>query len=170
MSDKTKKIFLYTLLALLLMLIGSVILNVTQYIDLHNQEEKVTIVEKHDTLTLYDTIIFDKPQPVEIIKTKEYVKVPVEIKKTDTVFVELQKTEKVYRDDSTYECMVSGVDPNLEYIKVFPKTTIINNEKTITKTIKYKPHFNWGLQTGIGYGIIEKKFDVYVGLGAQYSF
>jgi hypothetical protein len=86
------------------------------------------------------------------------------------VFVELEKTEKTYKDDSTYECKISGVEPNLDYIKVFPKTTIITNEKVITNTITKKPHFSWGIQTGLGYGVINKKLDVFVGLGAQYNF
>lgn len=170
MVDKEKRTLLYVIIVLLALLIGSVILNVTQYYDLHNVQTKTTIVEKHDTLTVHDTITVENPQPVKVIKTKEYIKVPVEVIKNDTTFIELPKTEKVYKDDSTYECKISGVEPNLDYIRVFPKTTIITNEKTITNTITRKTHFNWGIQSGIGYGVVNKKFDVFVGFGAQYSF
>lgn len=159
-----------TLFILLAILIASVILNVVQYYDLHNMETKTTIVEKHDTITVCDTLYIESPKPAEVIKTKEYIKVPVEVIKNDTVFVELEKTEKTYKDDSTYECKISGVEPNLDYIKVFPKTTIITNEKVITNTITKKSHFNWGIQTGLGYGVINKKLDVFVGMGAQYNF
>ena len=159
-----------TLLILFAILIASVILNVVQYYDLHNMETKTTIVEKHDTITVCDTLYKESPKPAEVIKTKEYIKVPVEVIKNDTVFVELEKTEKIYKDDSMYECKISGVEPNLDYIKVFPKTTIITDEKVITNTITKKPHFNWGIQTGLGYGVINKKLDAYFGFGAQFNF
>lgn len=168
--NKFTKTLLYAFLVTSMLLIGSIILNVTQYIDLHNIQETTLVVEKHDTITIHDTLTFVKPEPAKIVKTTEYIKVPVEIVKNDTVFVELAKTEKIYKDDSTYECQVSGIEPNLDYIKVFPKTTVITNEKVITKTIKAKPHFNWGIQSGLGYGVINKKMDAYIGLGAQYSF
>lgn len=168
--DKQDKKKLYVLIGLLVVLMGSIILNITQYYDLHNMSEKTVIVEKHDTITVMDTITITKPEPAKIVKTKEYIKIPVEVVRNDTVFVEMAKTEKIYKDDSTYECQISGIDPNLDFIKVFPKTTIINNEQTITKTIKAKPHFNWGIQTGVGYGLINRKLDVYIGLGGQYNF
>lgn len=170
MADIDNKKFFYVLLALIALLIGSIILNITQYHDLHNSETKTTIVEKHDTLTVHDTLTIDNPQPAEIIETTKYIKVPVKSDEKDTVYVELAKTEKIYKDDSTYECKVSGVEPNLDYIKVFPKTTIITNEKTITIEKTRKAHFNWGLQGGLGYGILGKKLDIYMGLGVQYSF
>lgn len=170
MGDTERKTFLRVILVLIVLLFGSVILNVTQYHDLNNAESKTEVVEKHDTLTIRDTITMVSPKPAEIIKTTEYIKVPIEIVETDTVFAELPKTEKVYRDDSTYECQISGVEPNLDYIKVFPKTTIITNEKVITTVKTRKTHFNWGIQSGMGYGVFNKKLDLYIGLGAQYSF
>lgn len=170
MTDSNKKSLIYAFLTLLALLIGSVVLNIIQYHDLHNMEEKTVVVEKHDTLTIRDTILTEKPSPIEVKVTKEYIKVPVEVVKNDTVFVELSKTEKVYKDDSTYECQVSGIEPNLDYIKIFPKTTIINNEKLVTTTKKVKPRFNFGLQIGTGYGFINRKPDVYIGIGGQYNF
>ena len=122
-----------------------------------------TFIKEHrDTVTITDTHFVEKPVPV-------YVK-----SKPDTVYIEsidsnvvLNMEEKVY-EDSTYKLKISGFKPQLEWIETYNNTVYITTEKTV-ETVK-KQRFAHGIQAGIGYGIINKKADIYVGYGIQYNF
>lgn len=138
-----------------------IILNLYQYN--HNDIVKINTVETiRDTVVIMDTIKFDNP-------TLIYVKT-----EPDTLYIEsidstvvMNKETKVYRD-STYEAQISGFQPHLDHIKVFPNKTYITTEKT--SYIEKKKHFNHGIQIGVGFGVINRKPDVFVGYGFQYSF
>lgn len=134
--------------------------------------------ERIDTIHLTHTVTKYKPQPI----------------KTDTVFIAdtisdevAQHIQKTYECDSSYTdttCLPSTrVDYHL-YVRTdnydidsvalkfnvdYPKVT---QTQTITKEItKYKKkHFNYGIQTGVGYGVFNKKPDLYIGFGVQYNF
>ena len=51
---------------------------------------------------------------------------------------------------------------NVDYPKII-------QTQTITKTVTKKKHWNYGVQTGIGYGIYNRKPDLYIGVGVQYN-
>lgn len=115
-------------------------------------------VTKTDTVTVtrIDTFRYEKP-------------VPVYVRSTDTLVVHdtiLVKEQKVY-SDSTYTAWVSGYQPELDSIEVYPKTVtkIITNDitKTIVKTKKPK----WVISVGGGVGY-NGKVEPYVGLNAGY--
>jgi hypothetical protein len=115
-----------------------------------------------DTVYQTDTHFIEKPTPV-------YIK-----SKPDTVYIEsidssivLETEEKVYQD-SSYKLQISGFQPQLDWIELYPKTVYINTETTV-ETVK-KQRFTHGIQAGIGYGIINKKTDLWVGYGIQYNF
>lgn len=87
----------------------------------------------------------------------------------DTLFVHdtiLIREEKVYKD-SMYTAWVSGYQPELDSIEVYPRTVTnyITNEvtKTVTKTKKPK----WAISVGGGIGY-NGKIEPYVGLNAGY--
>lgn len=142
--------------------------NYKQYRDL--QEQPVKTVTK--TVTKYIERKDSMPEPKKevIIRT---VKVPVP-SKPDTVgiaetpqpvdSVELEITQKVY-SDSTYTAYVSGYEASLDSIVVRQKevTHTILETKTIPKT-KYR-RWNVGLIGGYGYGLKNKSFEPFVGLG-----
>lgn len=142
--------------------------NYKQYRDL--QEQPVKTVTK--TVTKYIERKDSMPEPKKevIIRT---VKVPVP-SKPDTVCiaetpqpvdsVELEITQKVY-SDSTYTAYVSGYEASLDSIVVRQKevTHTILETKTIPKT-KYR-RWNVGLIGGYGYGLKNKSFEPFVGLG-----
>lgn len=145
----------------IIIIIILIILNLYQYN--HNKIVKINTVETiRDTVVIRDTLKFDNP-------TLIYVK-----SEPDTLYIEsidstvvMNKETKVYRD-STYEAQISGFQPHLDHIKVFPKTTYITTEKT--SYIEKKKHFNHGIQIGVGFGVINRKPDVFIGYGVQINF
>jgi hypothetical protein len=134
------------------------------------RETETTTVIEHDTVWK-DTTIY-KPMPSETIQTGRvvYVKVPMSGKRDtlrdtlrDSIEVPIPIMQKRY-DDSLYTAWVSGFEPNLDSIRLHQPEIIT----TITKTIvKSSPLITVGIQTGGGYGVFNRQFDVYVGFGAQ---
>ena len=122
------------------------------------------IIEK--TIIKTDTIIKYKPVHDTVYLSK-YIVDTLKIK-GDTVYkeVEIPIYTKVYKD-STYEAQISGYKAKLDYIKIYPKTYTVYKEKFVKSP---KKRFNWGIQSGIGYGVINKKPDLYLGVGLQYNF
>ena len=78
---------------------------------------------------------------------------------SDSATVVLPITQKMY-SDTDYRAWVSGYEPQLDSIKVFPRTV------TVRETI-YKPpsRFSIGLQGG--YGITPKGLQPYIGVGVN---
>ena len=104
---------------------------------------------KSDTVVVRDTIVYDHPVEVEKWKEKT-VYIAIEdtqiVHTTDSVYVVLEREKKAY-SGKDYKAIVSGVQPSLDLIEVFPKTTIITN--TIEKPTPYK----WSLSAfgDVGY-------------------
>ena len=144
----------------IIIIIILVILNLYQYNK--NDIVKINTVEVRDTVVIRDTIKFDKPKLI-------YVKTEPDklyIESIDSV-VTIDKETKLYKD-SLYELQLSGIRPNLDYINVYPKTTYITTEKV--SYVKDKRRFTHGIQAGVGFGIVNKKPDVFIGYGVQINF
>ena len=99
-----------------------------------------------------------------------YIKVPVPRPKTDSVTaptdsIELEITQKVYSDDSTYTAYVSGYKPNLDSIMVRQKQ--ITNTITNTRILHEKEFRKWniGVTGGYGIGLQSGRFEPFVGIG-----
>lgn len=123
---------------------------------------------KADTVWKTDTHFVDRP--VEVWRTLEkpvYFAVHDTqiVRTTDSVFVALERTRKGYSGDE-YEAVVSGVDPALESIKVFPRTAYIQNTITTRK--------RWSIGVSAGPGVFWDGKAVKPGagavLGVQYNF
>lgn len=134
--------------------------------------------ERIDTIHLTHTVTKYKPQPT----------------KADTIFIAdtqtqevAQHIQKTYEVDSLYKDTTCTPPASVNYhllvrtdnydvdsigLKFNVDYPRITQTQTITKEItKYKKkHFTWGVQTGFGYGIINRKPDLYIGMGAQYNF
>ena len=109
-----------------------IILNLYQYN--HKDIAKINTVDtRQDTVVIRDTVKIDKPIPIYIKSEPDTLYIP----SIDSTVV-MNKETKVYRD-STYEAQISGFQPHLDHIKVFPKTTYITTEKT--SYIENKKHF-----------------------------
>ena len=131
-------------------------------------EPEPSIVIKRDTV--WKDSIIREPLPAETINTGRvvYLRIPVPgpsdtITLHDSIDVPVSIYQKRY-DDSLYTAWVSGYEPNLDSINLrLPTIT-----ETVTKTIvKPSPLITVGIQAGAGYGIINRKPDIYIGVGAQ---
>ena len=138
--------------------------------------EKVDTVTVSDTLYKYVTLTIDRPVP-------KYVK----IVKRDTVYkngkpIELVTENKTYND--TIKCAedtavvtsyISGVNPNLDSLKVklsrreITKTNTITITKYITPKKKFTDHFKVGVGVGYGYGFFYKGVEPYIGVGGSFD-
>lgn len=141
-----------------------------------------------DTITRYDTLLVKSPTARDSIVVKYITKtlpksgnnsvenipqigniqgdnIPVfaEVADSDSVAVEIPITQKRY-DGDDYRAYVSGYEPNLDSIFVFPKSTVIHERS-------YKPPNKWhiGITGGYGYGFKNQHSDLYIGIGITYS-
>lgn len=151
---------------LMALLIVSIAINFWQW---RNQPESVTLIE-HDTVW-NETVIRD-PLPAETINTGRvaYIKVPVPgerdtITLHDSIEVHVPIVQKMY-DDSLYTAWVSGYDPSLDSITLHMPHTYTTITKTVTKPAS---RFAFGPSVGVGYGMIQHKADIYVGVTATYN-
>ena len=138
-------------------------------------ETDTVFQERIDTMHITHTVTRYRPQPT----------------RTDTIFVTDAQTQEVaqhikktYEVDSlhidttcippasvNYHLLVRTDNNDVDSIALrfnvdYPRIT---QTQTITKTITRKKHWNYGIQTGFGYGIYNRKPDLYIGVGIQYN-
>lgn len=138
-------------------------------------ETDTVFQERIDTVHLTHTVTRYRPQPT----------------RTDTIFVTdtqaqevAQHIKKTYEVDSlhidttctppasvNYHLLVRTDNYDIDSIALrfnvdYPK---IIQTQTITKTVTKKKHWNYGIQTGFGYGVYNRKPDLYIGVGIQYN-
>lgn len=119
------------------------------------------------TIVVYDTITYRKPVAVDSVVVRYRtinVRNVVTDTMNDTLYVQLPITQKTYKD-STYTAWVSGYDPCLDSIQVYPRTEY----KTITNTIKVQDTKRWGIGIQGGVGVGKGGFTPYIGVGVQYN-
>nr|DAL28738.1 MAG TPA_asm: hypothetical protein [Caudoviricetes sp.] len=124
---------------------------------------------KADTLIVRDTVTMEYPAPIltTIIDTL-LVAYPDIVIIHDTTFVQLLKERKEY-SGKDYRAVVSGYQPSLDLIQVFPET------KTVTKIIsapsRKRHHWSVGIQAGYGITIQDNRITPlpYIGAGLSYS-
>ena len=138
-------------------------------------ETDTVFQERIDTIHITHTVTRYRPQPT----------------RTDTIFVTDTQTQEVaqhikktYEVDSlqidttstphgmvNYHLLVRTDNYDVDSIALrfnvdYPK---IIQTQTITKTVTRKKHWNYGIQTGFGYGVYNRKPDLYIGVGIQYN-
>ena len=138
-------------------------------------ETDTVFQERIDTMHITHTVTRYRPQPT----------------RTDTIFVTDAQTQEVaqhikktYEVDSlhidttctppasvNYHLLVRTDNYDVDSIALrfnvdYPKIT---QTQTITKTVTKKKRWNYGIQTGFGYGICNRKPDLYIGVGLQYN-
>ena len=144
--------------------------------EIQTKVETDTVFQEHiDTIHIIHTVTRYRPQPT----------------RTDTIFITDAQTQEVaqhikktYEVDSlhidttcippasvNYHLLVRTDNYDIDSIALrfnvnYPKIT---QTQTITKTITKKKHWNYGIQTGFGYGVYNRKPDLYIGLGIQYN-
>ena len=77
--------------------------------------------------------------------------------------------KEIANDSIILESSIIGINPQLDYIKADWRRQEITNTITVTNYVKKK-----GLritpQIGLGYGLLNKQTDVFVGIGLSYNF
>lgn len=118
-----------------------------------------------DTLVVRDTIVQDRP-----VYVRAYVRDSIYVYQHDTVYVTLPREVKVY-DTPDYFAEVSGYEPSLDRIVVYPKTTTVTKTVTRTETVRRKTPWGIGIQVGAGVCKAGNEFypGMYVGIGISYN-
>lgn len=124
---------------------------------------------KADTLFVRDTVTVEYPVPIltTIIDTL-LVAYPDIVIIHDTTFVQIPKERKEY-SGKDYRAVVSGYQPSLDLIQVFPETKVVT--RTISVPSRKRSHFALSLQAGYGITIQDNRITPlpYIGAGLSYS-
>lgn len=165
------KNYLCILLIIALFCLTLVVANKCSRMPSGNESASDTVIVTHVDTVKYtkDTTIYKLvPKYVNIVKRDTI--------KADTI---LTYETKVYEDTVTcandsliLKSYTSGINSKLDSLKVDwrKQDKIITNTVTITNYVnKHKP-IQFGLQFGVGRGLITNKFDVYCGFGASVNF
>lgn len=132
---------------------------------------KTDTVTVTDTFWKYTTIIEKEFVPKEVIK-KKVDTLYLENGDTLSLVTEQKKYEKSLvsdKDTADLEIYVSGIETSVDSLKMRLKTHTVTNTIEITKYVErkktFKDRFHFEPQVGIGYGLTNKKTDIYVGVG-----
>jgi hypothetical protein len=134
-------------------------------------ETDTVFTTKTDTLWKDTTITIKELVPKEIVK-----------KKVDTLYLSNGDTLNLITESKRYErslvsdkdtcdlkIYTSGINTSLDSLKWRLKTHSVTNTVEITKYVerkkRFKDRFHIQPQAGVGYGLISKKVDAFVGVG-----
>lgn len=123
-------------------------------------KEIPTEIVKTDTLTIVkvDTIRIVQPQAVKVVRDTIYI--------NDTIKGSIFTHEVKTYGNSTYMAQVSGINANLDFIEVYPRTItkyITNTEKEVQKPKK------WGLVASAEYGYMGGRSYLPVSVKLRYT-
>nr|DAM58711.1 MAG TPA: hypothetical protein [Caudoviricetes sp.] len=126
---------------------------------------------KEESIPQIDTITIIRTDTITIIKPQHIYKYVDRIIR-DTLYsidsilvpVNVPLETKVY-EDTTYRAVISGYRANLDSISIFNKNQIQYINKITYKTKKW----NISPSLGLGYGILNRKIDVYMGFSLNYN-
>ena len=123
--------------------------------------------------TIYRPMIVKDTLPV--LKYKTHYKTDTIVKNNgDTIQIPIDRYVYVdtLSDSVSYKAILRGYRASLDSIVInYPQRTI---ERLKTQTITLQKvktkHWNYGINAGVGYGLINRKPDVFVGFTFGYSF
>lgn len=132
------------------------------------------VVSDTTRVLVYDTVKIVKPiakdstvirYVTEVVKVIDTAEVVTDCHQMDSANVVIPITQKVY-EDSTYKAYVSGFNPSLDSIFVYPRKEV----QTITNKVNDKSR--WSVSVQVGYGLTLTKqptFSPYIGIGVSYN-
>ena len=135
----------------------------------HFQAKLATLTPKEIQVVKRDTLLLNSPILREVHKvTHDTIKIVMNdtIVRRDTIY--LEREQRVYEDDE-YKAFVSGFQPRLDSIYVYPKTIY----ETKVSTRKEWRQFTYGVQVGVGVVMpfnSSPSFGGYLGFGIGYNF
>ena len=124
----------------------------------YNVSTVTDTIVKRDTITAIPDTVY---RTVALGEKTVKVVVHDTLCKTDTVTISLPFVQKQYKD-SSYSAWISGYEPSLDSIRVFPKTTIIREIKVVRQKDR-----RWGVFGGVGIGVSDR-ITPCVGVGIGY--
>ena len=124
----------------------------------YNVRTVTDTIVKRDTITSIPDTVY---RTVALGEKTVKVVIHDTLCKTDTVTVSLPYVQKQYKD-SSYSAWISGYEPSLDSIRVFPKTTIIRESKVVRQKDR-----RWGVFGGVGIGVSDR-ITPCVGVGIGY--
>lgn len=124
-----------------------------------------------DTVIIHDTCHIVVKKPVETIQVRyitRYLPVDSGVTSCDSMAVRLPITRKVYTD-SMYHAVVSGYEPHLDSITIFPIRQSIT--RTVTPTIM-RPSVTsrWGIGLTAGAALTPRGVSPAISIGVTYNF
>lgn len=154
----------------------------------HNAKTHTNVIERTDTIyrpseiryvlkpTSENRIVrpYNKPSYETYVDSTKAVSDGKEMGKTELYCIEYTDTVKAENNDSliaSYNAHITSRDSTTTLDSI--SLTILNiPQVTITKEVTKikRNHFNYGITVGCGYGLFNKKADVFVGMGITYSF
>lgn len=136
-----------------------------QYIEREIIKSDTVRIEKIDTLYKQITKTITKPKYVkeEIIRHDTLYNAPLSVKTYEDSITINNNAKVQYRATvSGYRQSLDTISFNVQYPQITNTiTNTITNEKIITKY--KKPKITFGLGIGAGYGLLNKKGDIYIG-------
>lgn len=135
----------------------------------HFQAKLATLTPEVIRVVKRDTLRLNSPILREIHKvTHDTIRIVMNdtIIRRDTIY--LEREQRVYEDEE-YKAFVSGFQPRLDSIYVYPKTIY----ETKVSTRKEWRRFTYGVQVGVGVVMpftSSPSFGGYVGIGIGYNF
>lgn len=177
--ENENKIFDYMMvIALIFLTVWLIIACAPKIYDIYFNKP-TEIIERVDTIVTEkrDTFVIEKPQPVKIITKTRTIRDTLVTVTNDTVVIDVPQEAKVYQGDTlstdgvkvAWRANISGYRPSLDTLSF----NIHRNDTTIVKEItkfKWKKGIKVVPQVGVGYGLFNKKPDMYVGVGVGYTF
>lgn len=144
MKRKIKVILLLVIIAIGCYLMG--------YFRARDHFREATKVMRVDTLVVRDTIRFCNPAEIRYEKLTEDLILPKvdTLILRDTFYLVVNKEVKEYRD-SLYYIKVSGYQPNLDYVEVYPRTTTISKTETVTQPVTKRHGLALGFEANYSY-------------------
>lgn len=125
------------------------------------------IKTKVDTLYVRDTLRVETPVFIERHTVDTMVVSVTEFQVVhDTAFVQLPREQVEYRDTS-YRAIISGFNPRLEEIELYPQKQIITIQTE--KVVRVPDAKRWGVGVQAGYGITPAGFQPYLGVGVSFN-
>ena len=153
-----------------LIYILSIILIISLALNVHqcNSKKDVVEIEKEVIVEKCDTIIQTKLKTDTIYFNDIQYKA---INVRDTVWIEAKNRE--YKDSTEdYDITINAVKLNNYQLNIHHTDTITYTNEIIKNVYikKKQSHFNHGISLGVGYGVFNKRPDLFIGYSVMYSF
>lgn len=167
-----KENFKAFILIVLTILVISILTKTNRTSQITPQEQPETVYLT-DTITnvVYDTVFLVKYKTVKLpvvdtlIITNDslrvdsvFVQVPISTYQLDTTFTTDTTSLNIHIQNSGYNVTLDTLSYHFEYTP------------TLKKTNFFKEHFKFGVGVSTGYGVFQKKPDVFIGGGFYYVF